>query len=276
MQRGLHAVDLQSARSAATQVASGDYSVIGGGGHNTASGNHATVGGGWLNTASGYIATVGGGELSNTASRQHMPPLAGAGSTPPAALMPPLAGAISNTASGNNATVGGGYQPDTASGQCMPPLAGAGPSNTASGDFATVGGGRENTASGNTASGDGATVGGGSSEHRQRRLQRYSWWILLASWCPQLWLQWADVADTNGPQRELEHCCLCGCGPVAVQPGPHTGKPASLLRAQAHGSGANYVACGHPRRFWQTPPTRCRRVHRLPPRRGYSRTIQER
>jgi hypothetical protein len=37
--RGLHAVDLQSARLAATQVASGNYSVIGGGASNTASGS---------------------------------------------------------------------------------------------------------------------------------------------------------------------------------------------------------------------------------------------
>jgi hypothetical protein len=100
-QRGLHAVDLQSARAAATQVASGDYSVIGGGQNNTASGtlchrwratppttppsagvntasgavchrwrglvqhrqrrNFATVGGGYGNVASGTSATVGGG-----------------------------------------------------------------------------------------------------------------------------------------------------------------------------------------------------------------------
>jgi hypothetical protein len=66
-QRGLHAVDLQAARSAATQVASGDYSVIGGGQNNTASGDYATVGGGGKNTASGNYATVGGGWF-NTAS----------------------------------------------------------------------------------------------------------------------------------------------------------------------------------------------------------------
>jgi hypothetical protein len=60
--RGQGAVDLQSARSAATQVASGDYSVIGGGLDNTASGFAATVGGGYHgNTASGSYATVGGG-----------------------------------------------------------------------------------------------------------------------------------------------------------------------------------------------------------------------
>jgi hypothetical protein len=56
----LHAVDLQSARSAVTQVASSDYSVIGGGQNNTASGDYATVGGGDGNNASNNFATVGG------------------------------------------------------------------------------------------------------------------------------------------------------------------------------------------------------------------------
>jgi hypothetical protein len=52
-QRGLHAVDLQSVRWAATQVASGDYSVIGGGLYNTASGSVSPLAGGISNTASG-------------------------------------------------------------------------------------------------------------------------------------------------------------------------------------------------------------------------------
>jgi hypothetical protein len=47
--RGQQAVDLQSERSATTQVASGNYSVIGGGAYNTASGGFATVGGGYSN-----------------------------------------------------------------------------------------------------------------------------------------------------------------------------------------------------------------------------------
>jgi hypothetical protein len=58
--RGLHSVDLKSARSEATQVASGDYSVIGGGQNNTARGDYATVGGGDGNNASNNFATVGG------------------------------------------------------------------------------------------------------------------------------------------------------------------------------------------------------------------------
>jgi hypothetical protein len=151
--RGLHAVDLQSARSAATQVASGDYSVIGGGQNNTASGDYATVGGGGKNTASGSFATVGGG-YANTASGDYAT----------------VGGGSDNTASGDAATVGGGYGSLASSDYAT---VGGGSDNTASGDYATVGGGSDNTASGdyatvgggsgNTASGGYATVGGGSS-----------------------------------------------------------------------------------------------------------------
>jgi hypothetical protein len=135
--RGLHAVDLQSARSAATQVASGDYSVIGGGVDNTASGDGATVGGGGFNTASGEYATVGGGGF-NTASGEYAT----------------VGGGQENTASDSAATVGGGYQ-NTASGEYA--TVGGGRGNTASGSLATVGGGSSNTASGSY-----ATVGGGA------------------------------------------------------------------------------------------------------------------
>ena len=135
-QRGLHAVDLQSVRSATTQVASGNYSVIGGGQDNTASNTYATVGGGYLNAARGYGATVGGG-LANTASITYAT----------------VGGGMGNTAISDLATVGGGHY------------------NTASNTYATVGGGQRNTASNtyatvgggylNAASGYGATVGGG-------------------------------------------------------------------------------------------------------------------
>ena len=109
--RGLHAVDLQSARSAATQVASGDYSVISGGWRNTASGYGATVGGGQRNNASFSYATVGGGSF--------------------------------NTASGDDATVGGG-RGNTASGDGA--TVGGGGWNTASGNYSVVPGGYSNTA----------------------------------------------------------------------------------------------------------------------------------
>ena len=59
--RGTRSVDLQSTRSATARVASGNYSVIGGGSENTASGTFSTVPGGSQNTASGFYATALGG-----------------------------------------------------------------------------------------------------------------------------------------------------------------------------------------------------------------------
>ena len=109
--RGQDAVDLQRERSDNTQVASGGYSVIGGGQSNTASGYIATVGGGGGNTASGDGATVGGGDR-DTASGNYAT----------------VGGGYQNTASGNAATVGGGYQ------------------NIASGEYSVVPGGYSNTA----------------------------------------------------------------------------------------------------------------------------------
>jgi len=153
--RGTNAVDLQVARAANTQVASGQYAVIGGGANNTASNNSATVGGGNNNTASGANATVGGG-TDNTASNDSAT----------------VGGGYYNTASGDKSTVGGGYG-NTASGDYGYATVGGGKGNTASATYATVGGGFTNTASGgnstvgggfsNTASGDNSTVGGGNN-----------------------------------------------------------------------------------------------------------------
>jgi hypothetical protein len=64
--RGANAVDWQTSRGAAGQVASGTGAIIGGGNNNTASAVYATVLGGQQNTANGTISTVGG--YSNTAS----------------------------------------------------------------------------------------------------------------------------------------------------------------------------------------------------------------
>lgn len=75
--RGSGAVDWQSARNNATQVASGAQSVIGGGNSNTASATGATAAGGVSNTVSGQYATIAGGQL--------------------------------HSASGMNASIGGGY-----------------------------------------------------------------------------------------------------------------------------------------------------------------------
>jgi len=164
--RGLHAVDLQSARAAATQVASGDYSVIGGGQDNTASGYAATVGGGLGNTASDDAATVGGG-ATNTASGD-VATVGGGKLNTAGGYAATVGGGVENTAGGFYATVGGGVL-NTARGDAA--TIGGGRSNIASGDAAIVGGGEGNTASAedaivgggklNTAGGYAATVGGG-------------------------------------------------------------------------------------------------------------------
>lgn len=84
--RGDDAVDLQIIRGAATNVASGNYSVISGGQSNTASTAHSTVSGGQSNTATGGThATVVGGQ-SNTSSGAYS-----------------ISGGFTNTASGESA-----------------------------------------------------------------------------------------------------------------------------------------------------------------------------
>jgi hypothetical protein len=65
--RSIGAVDWQRYRVNADEVASGDYSTLGGGRYNKASGEDSTVGGGNNNIASGQGATVGGGG-GNTSS----------------------------------------------------------------------------------------------------------------------------------------------------------------------------------------------------------------
>ena len=56
--RGQYAVDFQTSRSTASQVASGTRSSIGGGEQNTASGGYSRVGGGYANIASGSNTEV--------------------------------------------------------------------------------------------------------------------------------------------------------------------------------------------------------------------------
>jgi hypothetical protein len=198
-------VDLQSARSAATQVASGDYSVIGGGQNNTASGYVATVGGGQENTASGLYATVGGGSY--------------------------------NTASGNVATVGGGSG-NTASGYAA--TVGGGQENTASGFFATVGGG-----AGNIASGAAATVGGGSGNTAGDFSAIPGGFYLRVGT-----RSFGFSGQTSATQTDLSaNSNIAAFVDVDLWLYSRDRTQASQLRfyeAQAHGSGANYVALRAP------------------------------
>ena len=59
--RGANAVDWQTSRGSAGQVASGANSVIGGGGNNTSSGSNSTVVGGFSNQATNTDSFIGGG-----------------------------------------------------------------------------------------------------------------------------------------------------------------------------------------------------------------------
>ncbi len=68
--RGAQAVDLQTSRSDAAQVASGANSVVAGGMNNTASGTNAVVAGGAANIALGSAAWVPGGDSANTRNQQ--------------------------------------------------------------------------------------------------------------------------------------------------------------------------------------------------------------
>ena len=82
--RGNAAVDLQASRTAASQVASGLYSVIGGGLNNTSGADSSVVAGGNLNSVTGSWSTVSGGKNNTVSSQYSMVP-----------------GGVNNTASGN-------------------------------------------------------------------------------------------------------------------------------------------------------------------------------
>jgi hypothetical protein len=165
-QRGLHAVDLQSSRTAATQVASGEYSVIAGGRNNTASGGSSVVGGGADNTASGVGSFVGGGKGNQAIENGSF--VGSGGFNTASGVLSFVGGGYENTASGGRSFVGGG-EGNTASGELS--FVGSGYRNTASGDTSFVGGGHLNTASGrysvvvgglrDTARGNWSFVGGG-------------------------------------------------------------------------------------------------------------------
>jgi hypothetical protein len=141
--RGTDAVDLQVTRGAATQVASGQEAVIGGGNANTASGLDSTVSGGISNIASGGGATVGGGSLNQAT-----------------ALNANVAGGDTNLARSEASSICGGDSniAGDAGAANKRAFVGGGQSNEASGQESTIAGG-----SGNVATATQATVCGGDS-----------------------------------------------------------------------------------------------------------------
>ena len=126
--RGKGAVDLQPRRIAAAQVASGQYSLIGGGQENTAAGTSAVVGGGKNNTTSDDYAVVSGGR-NNTASVGDAT----------------VGGGADNLASGYGSVIAGGW--DNISAGDASAISG-GWNNSAPGYYSSVPGGRGNIASG--------------------------------------------------------------------------------------------------------------------------------
>lgn len=113
--RGSYALDIQTTKSAVTQVASGDFATAAGG-LNTASGNYSTAAG-YNNLASGENATAIGRD--NTASASYNPTAIG----------------YSNTASGNSSSAIG--RGNTASGTYGSNSA-IGYNNTASADYSSA------------------------------------------------------------------------------------------------------------------------------------------
>jgi hypothetical protein len=89
--RGANAVDWQTTRSTANQVASGVNATISGGINNLASGRNATVAGGTTNLASGQNSMIGGGAGNNASATSAF-----------------VGGGTSNNATATNSSVAGG------------------------------------------------------------------------------------------------------------------------------------------------------------------------
>ena len=96
--RGANAVDWQTNRGNAINVANGQASVISGGSSNTSSSFYSTVGGGVFNTANGAYSVISGG-LANTAS----------------GIYSGIVSGNTNTASGYYGFVGNGFTNSTTS-----------------------------------------------------------------------------------------------------------------------------------------------------------------
>ena len=105
--RGANAVDFQTSRTAAGQVASGQYAALGGGAGNVSSSAYTVVAGGAGNSASGFGSSVVGGN-GNVCSATYAFLGAGQSNTVSGYLSAVCTG-ISNTAAGVYNFIGGGF-----------------------------------------------------------------------------------------------------------------------------------------------------------------------
>lgn len=138
--RGARATDLQKFRTAATNVASGNNSVITGGSSNTSSANGSFVGGGNANTASAEYAGVACGSGSAASGARSF-----------------VGGGTSNVASSDYSFVGGGQTNEAKTNTHATCVGGT--TNDATGQYSFVGGGSSNIASGTRS----VIVGGNSN-----------------------------------------------------------------------------------------------------------------
>ncbi|MFA6066599.1 MAG: tail fiber domain-containing protein [Candidatus Babeliaceae bacterium] len=137
--RGANAVDWQTTRTDAAQVASGSRTVISGGQNNTANGVATAIGGGISNTGSGDASVISGGQGNLITA-------GGDRST--------ISGGQNNTISQTFSFIGAGTNNNiTNTGSVV----GGGSNNTGAGNFSFVGGGEIN----NTLSTD-TVIGGGT------------------------------------------------------------------------------------------------------------------
>lgn len=150
--RGANAVDLQVVRFAATQVASGNYSFIGGGINNTASAAESVICGGRNNTSSGPKSIVVGG-TSNAATNEESV----------------VCGGALNSANSSWAFVGGGYDNDTTGTGGGQVIAG-GYYNKSSASLSAVCGGESNNVTGTYSS----ILGGQLALAQQRGMQAHA------------------------------------------------------------------------------------------------------
>ena len=145
--RGTGAVDLQTYRTATSQVASGDYSFIGSGRENTTDADYAFIGAGYNNTVWAFGGVIGGGR-NNSSEGMYSAVGGGYGNTAgQGAWGDTVAGGESNTAMGGASAIGGGYL-NIINNYSESVIAG-GSYNGISASYAAIGGGTGNSVTGN-------------------------------------------------------------------------------------------------------------------------------
>lgn len=168
--RGVDAIDLMTSRTAITQVASGQESVIAGGRRNTAAALRCTIGGGDTNSINALAqeGTIAGGTGNSIGATGIQAAICGGDTNVADGEESFVGGGDRNSASGTNSTVAGGLLNSASAASAT--VAG-GNANVASQTYAAIGGGIQNTASasastvaggfGNSATANGSSVPGG-------------------------------------------------------------------------------------------------------------------